>query len=448
MVASAPMRLSVLALINQGDFRLELIATVLATVALIWTPEARASTQTPPGLVDSEPVVIGSRITFRSDVLATNVTMNIWLPSNFEASSPEHTYPVVFVHGAHGDQFFATLAGIVKHLGDRERMPETIVVSLNSIGGNPDVYTNGMWNAEKLSGSGHPEESVRHLREEVFPFLERQYRANDYRMFIGVSRSSLFPIYTLTHAPEMFRGHILIAAADMIGMGYSPGKNFIDALVESLEETPTRKAKLYVATADSDVEKNEHYRSNLDELSRRLAPYQGVDTHAEIIPNTDHYEVFIKAVLSAFDQHFPMSAWSARYRDLVAQPGTALENLDRYYEQLSQQYGFEVLPRSDRWNSVNCLRFLTRHLIGLDRSSEAVAIAKRRVEYHPRVAAAYGGLADAHQANNDLVAAVNAQQRAVELAAQEPAGATQFEQRLAELKALSAEVAEEGDAQR
>jgi hypothetical protein len=50
---------------------------------------------------------------------------------------------------------------------------------------------------------------------------------------------------------------------------------------------------------------------------------------------------------------------------LVAQPGDALDNIDGYYQELSRAYGFAILPRADRWNNVNSLRFLIRHLIRL-----------------------------------------------------------------------------------
>lgn len=421
-----------------GDLRLQQLLTALASFALILAGETQANAST-TGIVKSEPITLGSKLSFHSEVLNRDVTMKLWVPSSFQVSSADHTYPVVFVHGEHGNRFFETLVGLVKLLGSRERMPESIVVSLNSIGDIPDVFTNGMWGAEKLERTGDPDRSVQHLRQEVFPFLEREYRANQYRIIIGVSGSSLFPIYTFTHAPDLFRGHVLVAAADMIGMGYSPGTSFTDSFVASLEKTPARKAKLFVATADQDLQGNEAYRANLDEIRQRLMPHQGIDVRTEIIANTDHYEVFIKAVLSGFDQHFPMSAWSAQYRDLAAQPGHVLANLDRYYQELSVHYGFKILPRANCWNSPNCLRSLMRHMIELERPQEALAVAQRRVQYRPRDAGAYGGLADAHHANNNLSAAVVAQRQALELATNTDASTSaRFEQRLVELEALAA----------
>jgi predicted alpha/beta superfamily hydrolase len=409
-----------------------LLLAVLAAQPVLAEEPAPAS----PGLeaLGSQPVTIGRQIEFRSKILDSDVRMNLYVPESFAISSPTHTYPVIFANGGHGEQFFSTLVGIVKHLGDRERIPESLVVSLNDMGDIPEIYTHGMWGAEKLGGSGDPGASLRHIEQEVIPYLEKNYRANDYRLLVGVSGSSLFPIHTFTAAPGLFDSHILIAAADMMGMGYTEDATFIDAFEAALSAAPKRRAKLYVGVADGDLENRDDYRANLDELKARLARFEQLDLRVEILPRTDHYEAFLKGMLSALEQNFPHERWSARYRELVAQPGDALENIDRYYRDLSREYGFEILPRADRWNNVNCLRFMTRHLIQLERAPEALAVAKRRVEYQPGVSGSYSGLADAYEANGELGAAVEAQEKAVALERARGGDAGWLEERLRGLR--------------
>ncbi|MCG8457272.1 MAG: hypothetical protein MI919_13435 [Holophagales bacterium] len=367
-------------------------------------------------VLGSTPVMIGQRVELRSKILGTEVSMNIALPGSFEVASPDHTYPVIFVHGSHGEQFFGTVAGIVRHLGERERIPESIVVSLNDIGAIPEVFTNGMWAAEKLGGSGDPQADLRHLEQEVIPYLERSFRANGFRMIVGVSGSSLFPIFTFTRAPEMFDSYLLVAAADVLGMGYEKGKTFIDAFEAAFEASPQRRTSLYLATAGRDLEKRSDYRANLDAARARLGRFEHLDLGVEVMPKADHYTVLIDALQYALAQRFPPERWSARYRELVAQPGDALANIDAYYRELSSHYEFEILPRANRWNNVNCLRFMIRHLIREGRTKEAVSVAERRVSYRPRVPAAHAGLADAFEANGQPAAAIEAQQKAVDLA--------------------------------
>jgi len=369
--------------------------------------------------ITTESITVGEQITFRSEILDAEVTMNIALPESFEISSVEHTYPVLFVSGSHGREFFSTVSGIAKHLGDRERIPELIVVSLNDLGGTPDVHTHGMWGREILDGSdADAAKQLQHIAQEIVPYLRESYRANDYRILVGVSRSALLPIYALTEAPELFESYVLVAAADVIGMGYAEDETFIDAIEATVDKQPQIVPKLYLGTADRDLEKRPEYRENLKELRSRLGTSDRIDMRIEEIHDDDHYAALIPAMLSALEQNFPDERWAARYRDLVAQPGDALANIDRYYEALSKEYGFEILPRADRWNNVNCLRFMIRHLIGANRAGEAVRIAERRVKYRPRSSNSYSGLADALEAADRPEDAIAALETAIQLEAE------------------------------
>lgn len=386
------------------------------------------------GVSSAEPLPLGESVSFASAILQREVAMKIWVPESLAELSPEHTYPVIFVAGSHGREFFHTLAGLVKHLGSRERMPESIVVSLNEMGNVPAVYTNGMWRAETLDSPGDPAQDIRHLRDEVFPFLERTYRANGRRMIIGVSGSTLFPIYTLTAAPDLFDTYVLIAAADMIGMGYAPETTFLDAFDAHLAENPNRTARVYVGVAERDLENDPAYRANLDELGRRLGDHVRFDLKVDVFPRTDHYEAFLDGVRQALDWVYPYERWSARYRDLVAQPGDALENIDHYYRALSDDYGFAILPRANRWNSVNCLRFMVRHLIQLERTAEAVRVAERRAQYQPESLGALSGLVDAYEANGQLEDAITALGRAIERAGRDDGRVESLTERLITLE--------------
>lgn len=376
---------------------------------------AAATAATEIGAVEAAPIVLGQRLIMRSNILASDMEMKVWVPDSFELASAEHTYPVIFINGEHGNQFFSAVVGVVKHLGDRERLPESIVVSLTDMGDIPEILTHGMWSREKLGGGGDPTAGLRHLKEEVFPYLEKHYRANGFRLIIGVSGSSLFPVYALTEAPDLFRGHIWIAASDVLGMGYKQDETFIDTLEAMWSKRPDRRVSLYVGVAESDQDRPE-YQENMKQLVGRLGRFEGLNLKAEVIPRDDHYAVLLRGLLSALDEVFPHERWSARYRDLVAQPGNALENIDRYYRELSKEYGFTILPRANRWNNVNCLRFMTRHLIRLERIDEAVEVAERRVKYQPKAAGSYVGLADAYDAAGRSTEAVEAQRKALKMA--------------------------------
>lgn len=369
--------------------------------------------------LSSRPLEFGQRITFQSKILGVARIMNIRLPEDFYEASADHVYPVLFVDGSHGDQFFSMVAGMVRHLSSVSRMPETIVISFHDdFIYAPTVYSNGMWTSrEQLDYGGDPEKFERHLREELFPYLKEQFQATDYRMIMGVSGSSLFSLHSFAKTPDLFDAHILFAAADMIGMGYEQGKTFIDAFADRMNAAPQSKGQLYMSVAGDDVLKEsnvESYQKNLTALETRLEPFtsQNLKLKVEVVPNEGHYDYIMKGLLSALEMIFPKKDWSPKFRDIIKLPGDAMENIDAFHNKLTVHYGFAILPKAERWNSVNSLRFIGSKLLGDGRVKEAVRVYERRVAYRPRSAAAWNSLAEALKADGQTVRADEALKKA------------------------------------
>lgn len=395
--------------INTKSFTAALLGILLSITMPGWAGE----------LVTSTPIQIGQQINFHSKLLDEDLQMNVFLPENFENQTEAHRYPVIFMNGSHGGEFFATLSGIVSHMSKLERMPESIIVTLNYSGYYPKTFTNGAWSRETLGPWGEADKYIQHLEKELFPYLAENYRANDHRLMIGVSGSSLFPLYSLLNAPGMFDAYMLVAAADMLGMGFKQGQTMVDGLVEHLNATKKPKGHLYVVNSDDDIFNSRvDYRPNFIALKERTAAYQSEDFKVitEVIPNERHYDVFIKAMLNWLEQLYPESQWAPKYRDFLAKPGDVMAHIDAFYENLSQQYGFTILPRGDRWNSVNCLRFVSIQLQRDGRIKESIAAAKRWIQYRPKSAKAYAQLAKSLEADQDLPKALAASEKALQLA--------------------------------
>lgn len=368
---------------------LKKIFFVLALVIISFINHANALDNANRQLISqSEPISYAQQVTFESKILGSSQQMNIYLPEGFEQSSDHHTYPVIFIVDGHGIKFFHALTGIVKHLSELERMPKSIVVSLNDTHA-PEIFINDMWvnmNSDKFDQYGQPELYIRHLKEEVFPYLKKTYRANSHRTIIGVSGSSLFPLSSFVLHPETFTNYLFLASQDMIGMGLKNGHSFIDEMAESLSEGAGKREYLYLAQADSDLDGDPKYIQNLKKLEERLSAYKGKDFTYDIetIPNENHYAAFLKAMLSAFENIYPQKLWAPEYRELIKLPGDAMTNIDAFYQSLSAKYSFEVLPNADRWNNVNNLRWISGKLIRDGRIKEAVKVAERWSLYQPK----------------------------------------------------------------
>jgi hypothetical protein len=369
------------------------------------------------------PIEYAKKIDFSSEILGRKTEMNLYLPTSFSASSMEHTYPVIVANGSHGKEFFHTLTGVVKHLGELDRMPVSIVVSLNDSGYYPATFTNGMWGRDKLEAYEDPELYVRFLQQELFPYLKQNYQAADYTMLIGVSGSALFPLYSLTHHPDLFDYHILTTSHDMIGMGFVEDMDIIEHIQQTFENRSDIGTSLYFGVADDDINRNTpqrdaKYQDNMQRLMEMLqrVGQEKLKSKVEVIENERHYDVYIKALLSAFEFQFPEHRWAKKYRELIALPGNAMDNIEKHYQTLSAEYGFTILPKGDRWNSVNCLRLVSRNLTRDKRLDEAAEVAYRWAELRPFSPQPYERLAQIYIEQYRHKEALNAINQAIGLA--------------------------------
>ena len=397
--------------------KISFLIKTLLFVFFIFPLSLSAQTTLPDEL---NPISLGHRFTYYSELLNEERTVNIYLPEYYEESSPEHKYPVIFLNDEHGDRFFQATAGLVRHLSYVERIPESIVVSFhNSESYAPTVYNNGMWgDRETLEFGKDPDLFIEHLEKEFFPMLQEKFRAADFNIIVGVSGSGVFPLHAFAKGNHLFDAYFIHACADVIGMGYESGKTFVDAFEQSFNQIPNQKTRLYFSVADGDLNWQEEYKENLKDLEQRLEPFVSDEfkMKIDVISNEGHYDSYLKALLAGFEFVFPKEKWSPKYRDIADKQGNAMANIDSFYQNLSDEYGFQILPKANRWNNVNCLRFIGSRYLIEERTAEAIEVLQRWVAYRPQSVEALSQLANGYQINQQNQLAISTQQKAVELA--------------------------------
>lgn len=391
---------------------------VFIIIALFFIHSTIAQAQDNANKKQPTSLVFAHQEIIHSNILNKDRIINIALPEKFYEVSKQHTYPVLLLLE---NEFFQMVSGVVKHLSSVERMPETIVISLIDEPSTPTIYTNGsdFWptNWKQLEGE-NPDLFTKYLEQELFPYLKNTYRANDFSIVMGLSWTSIYTLHSFTKEPDLFDAHIAIASGDILGMGYNEGESFIDLFVNDLKNSKRKKGYLYVTSADADGGGTAPMiKENLEELEKRLSLYRTKDFQfiSKIFSNEGHYDVALPALNDALGLIFPKEEWFARYRDIIKKPGNAMKNIDSYYQNLSIKYGFEILPKAERWNSVNRLSWIGPFLLRENKIVEAIEVLERWVEYSPKSALALSELARAYEANNELKKALKSLEKASEI---------------------------------
>ena len=150
--------------------------------------------------VKGEDVVIAKSIPFTSKVLNREMNILIYLPEGYDTSST--TYPVLY----DTNTFFCFTydCGTVELLTRTADMPGMIVVGVPSLqnGYVPTPYE------DRGENPTTADLSLKFFKEELIPFVEKNYRTNDFRVLYGHSVGGLFTMYALFNYPDLFTAYI------------------------------------------------------------------------------------------------------------------------------------------------------------------------------------------------------------------------------------------------
>jgi predicted alpha/beta superfamily hydrolase len=168
---------------------------ILVACFLIGAPSTIAEAQ-----VEGEDVVIAKSVTLTSKVLNREMNILIYLPDDYEASSS--TYPVLY----DTNTFFCFTydCGTVELLTRSADMPAMIVIGVPAL-------DNGYVPAPLEDRGENPttaDLSLQFFKEELIPFVEKNYRTNNFRVLYGHSVGGLFTMYSLFNYPELFAAYI------------------------------------------------------------------------------------------------------------------------------------------------------------------------------------------------------------------------------------------------
>lgn len=149
-----------------------------------------------------EPVAIGTYATIHSKILDEGRTLLIHLPRGYEQA--KQAYPVIYMlYGNHVTTYFAEAVSVVDSLGPSGRIPEFILIGLM----NTDRYRDLLPEADgNPTGIG---DFIRFFSEELFPYVEKNYRTKPYRILIGPQAGGNFGLYTMMKEPDMFNAFII-----------------------------------------------------------------------------------------------------------------------------------------------------------------------------------------------------------------------------------------------
>jgi tetratricopeptide (TPR) repeat protein len=247
---------------------------------------------------------------------------------------------------------------------------------------------------------GNPAGADRFLRfmvEELMPFVEADYRTADFRILVGPQAGGTFGLYTLTERPETFDAYIL----------NNPFRYLVqrDYLIEKVRTLLAGRERLdnflYVIAEDSDFPEALEYMPRLEEVMSADAPAE-LEWNIEVVEENGDFLApsgLREGLTLLFDAYeFPVDVGVASLADIEA-----------YYAELSERYGYEVaIPDM-------VLTMQSDNLAESGRVDAAIEMLEHLVELYPHSLNGWWRLAGIYRERGEIERALHYYRKCLEV---------------------------------
>ncbi len=331
--------------------------------------------------------------TIGSKILKEDRKISIYKPEIF----PEYIEavpPIIYV--LDGEAYINFFASFVNMVCERfVQMPPIIVVSIeNFVDGNfsgreRDFTPLISEDSSQAKNTGGADNFLHFIREEVMPFVEKDYKKTPFRVVTGHSRSSFLVLHAFLQYPTLFNAYL--ASDPAIGMNHDAYLRIADSIIKTSNE---RNNTLFLnAGMDAWAQS---YAGKIDSLlqDKKL---KGLSHKYMIYPKETHLTVFLKAYYDGFRFIFNMNP-----PDIGKKPRDITDKLfEDHYNRLSMIFGYSIKPPEDIINDYG-FRFLK----DWDDQLKALEFFKGNVESHPKSSNAYNSYGEALLIKGDKINAI------------------------------------------
>ena len=286
-----------------------LVMALAITLAAVCPPARAESAVRPYVLEGTEVHHIPSKI------LPRDYEIFVSLPESYATS--KQRYPVLFTTDA--NYAFPVIRSINRRVGaDGRNLQEFILVALSYAKGDSPTFSRNRdytptdidlkkTREDDQDGKvyGQAEPYRRHVAEEVFPYVERNFRADMSRkVFAGHSYGALFGAHVLLTTPAMFDSYVLSSPSLWFDKHYIfEAERRYAAAHKDLPARVLLLAASYEAVRPNAKDKR-YARKGADiivdmkafEKQLKAHHYAGLAVRSEVIPEEDHLSAFPSAI--------------------------------------------------------------------------------------------------------------------------------------------------------
>ena len=266
---------------------------------------------------------IGERVSIESDIFDESRELLVYFPPSYYLHENEK-YPVLYMVDA--DYNFHYVTGLIELLSSiSENIPEMLVVGFSSKG--TATYRKQSKPPYAVKDKGTADITLNFFEKELIPYIEQNYKVNNYKILAGHSIGGLFSTYAMLNKDQLFDAFIAI----------SPSLWWEDEAVkrvtgDKFRDKQQNKANYYITLAN---EKGMGVHGFV-ELLQSKGP-RSLELHFKHFPDESHGTVGLPSYRWALQDLFK----DFRVKDKYFKDALAVKN---YAELVKQEYktGFHI----------------------------------------------------------------------------------------------------------
>ncbi len=243
-----------------------------------------------------KPLTIGEIVELKSTVLNENRILNIYLPLEYDKNL-EKKYPVIYVLDGTINEDFLHIVGLTQFASFSwiNIMPESIVVGIANVDRKRDFTfpTTIKKDKKDFPTTGSSAKFINFLKNEVQPFITKNYQISAVKTIIGQSLGGLLATEILFKNPDLFDNYVIV----------SPSLWWDNqSLLQLNPVTYTTKKSIFVAVG----KEGKIMERDAKNLYKKLKKDNNTSTkvYFEFFENQDHGDVLHLASYNAFVKVF------------------------------------------------------------------------------------------------------------------------------------------------
>lgn len=348
--------------------------------------------------IDSTGITIAEIKIIHSTILNEDRKIYVYTPVH-------HSEPLPVVYLMDGEMI-SLVAGIVDFLYQANQLPPMMIIGI----GNYEydrvrdlspthslLNMDGTTDSINFKTSGGGEIFLKFIKDELMPYVEKNYNTSPNKIFFGHSFGGLMSSYCFLNHPEMFNSYIAVSPA----LWWDNESIFKNSNILFKKEDYSHKT-IFFSDGNEGVVAGVEFHNSVVKLQSLLQQKKITGLRFKYIPYPEetHNSEVVKATQDGLN--FAFENWKPAKSD------TTVELISKFYQKRSEQNGFQELPPEQVINEMG-YKFLNAP----NKLDESIKCFELNTKNYPTSYNAFDSLGDGYLAKGDKEKAIVAYKKSI-----------------------------------